>query len=241
MEDEVKERIGNCLLKLVVFPALFHMVPDENRDVYEIVGNCIDQPVSSTLFPMITRVVKTGSRAEQLFLGKETDVDYIYEIGPVKVKSEIDRASPKFQLKYVKTVNSGFYSVDDQYGDSLYSTVLQTKLAPMVRSALKDIALLEETKAALPVEEKRSNETSIEDEQSSNETWDGYSVIDMLSLTKAALQEKLSNHRSPFDKTSREDVVIALKVDSWPDDVWKEFSMAHEKIWNRNVVQKLKG
>ena len=168
----MKERIGNFLLKLAVFPALFHMFPDKNPDVYEIVGNFIDQPVSSTLFPMITRVVKTGSRAEQLFLGKESDVDYIYEIGPVKVKSEIDRASPKyFQFKYVKTENSGFYSVDDQYGDSLYSTVLQTKLAPMVRGALKEIALLNETKAALPVEVKRSNETSIEDDQMSNETF----------------------------------------------------------------------
>ena len=206
MEDEVKARIGNCLLKLAVFPALFHMFPDENPMVYEIVGNCIDRPVSSTLFPMITRVVKTGSRAEQLFLGKESDVDYIYEIGPVKVKSEIDRASPKyFQFKYVKTVHSGFYYVDDQYGDSLYSTVLQTKLAPMLRSALKDIASLTETKAALPVELERRN------------------------------------HRSRFNETSHEDVVIALKLDSWPDDVWKEFSMAHEKFWNRDVVKKLQG
>ena len=74
MEDEV---IENCLVKLAVFPALFHMVPDKNPVVHEIVGNCIDRPVSSTLFPMITRVVKTGSRAEQLFLGS-SDVDYIY-------------------------------------------------------------------------------------------------------------------------------------------------------------------
>ena len=208
MEDEVKEKIDNCLLKLAVFPALFHMVPDENPDVYEIVGNCIDQPVvSSTLFPMITRVVKTGSRAEQLFLGKETDKDYIYEIGPVKVKSEIDRASPKyFQFKYVKTVNSGFYYVVDQYGDSLYSTVLQTKLAPMLRSALKDIASLTDTKAALPVQ-----------------------------------REKVRKNRPFFNETSHEDVVIALKLDSWPDDIWQEFSMAHEKIWNRDVVQKLQG
>ena len=207
MEDEVKEIIGvaNCLLKLQSFPALFHMVPDVYHDVYEIVGNDVDRPVNSTLFPMITRVVKTGSRAEQLFLGS-SDVDYIYEIGPVKIKSGIDQASTKdFQFKYVKTANSGFYYVDDQGGEALYSTVLQTKLAPMVRSALKDIASLKETKAALPVE------------------------------------KQMSNHRPRFNKTSHEDVVIALKLNSWPDDVWKEFSMAHEKIWNWDVFQKLQG
>ena len=205
MEDKEKEKNGNCLLKMAVFPALFLMFPDKNPDVYEIVGNFIDQPVSSTLFPMITRVVKTGSRAEQLFLGK-SDVDYIYEIGPVKVKSEIDRVSPKyFQFKYVKTVNSGFYYVDDQYGDSLYSTVLQTKLAPMLRSALKNIASLTETKAALPVEKQRRN------------------------------------HHPRINKTLDEDVVIALKLDSWPGDVWKKFSMTHEKIWNRDIFRKLQG
>ena len=47
--------------------------------------------------------------------------------------------------------------------------------------------------------------------------------------------EQMSN------ETLREDVVIALRLDSWPDDVWEEFSTAHEKIWNRNVVQKLQG
>ena len=182
------------------------MVPDKNPDVYEIVGNCVKKPVSSTLFPMITRVVKTGSRAEQLFLGS-SDVDYIYEIGPVKVKSEIDQKSTKyFQFKYVKTKNCGFYSVDDQYGDSLYSTVLQTKLAPMLKSALKYIASLPETKAALPVEEQRSD------------------------------------HRLRFNKTSYEDVVIALKLDSWPDDVWEEFSTPHKnKNWNQDIFQKLQG
>ena len=206
------ENIGaaNCLLKLVVFPALFHkMVPDENRPVFEIVGNDVDRPINSTLFPMITRVVKTGSRAEQLFL-ESSDVDYIYEIGPVKVKSEIDQASPKdFQFKYLKTANCGFYYVDDQGGEALYSTVLQTKLAPMVRGALKDIASLPETKAALPVEKQRIK-TLLE-------------------------KESRKIERSP------EDVVIALKLDSWPDDVWKEFSTKHEKIWNQVNFQTLKG
>ena len=87
----------------------------------------------------------------------------------------------------------------------MYSTVLQTKLAPMLRSALKDIASLTETKAALPVEKQRSD------------------------------------HRAPFSKISHEDVVIALKLDSWPDDVWKKFSMTHEKIWNRDIFRKLQG
>ena len=96
-----------------------------------------------------------------------------------------------------------FYYVNDQYGDSLYSTVLQTKLAPMLRGALKDIASLTETKAALPAEEQRSD------------------------------------HRSWFSKTSPEDVVIALKLDSWPDDVWNKFSMAHN--WNWDFYQKLHG
>ena len=229
------EEPANYLLKLQTFPALFPMIADVNPDVYEIVGESINMPVSSTLFPMITRIIKTGSRAEYLFL-TESDVDYIYEIGPVKITSEIDLNTPNaFQFKHIQTENSGFYNVFDQYGGALYSTVLQTKLAPMLSVGIKDIASLTETKASLsvPVEKQKRYVPSY---------YPTTSAVEMMNRsTSSNIPGNKRKQLTPLKHLSDEDVVIALKLSSWPNDVWKEFTTVHKDAWYQDIIETIKG
>ena len=41
-----------------------------------------------SMFPMIVQVIKCGSRAEQIYL-ESSDIDYMYEVGPLLVGRNI--------------------------------------------------------------------------------------------------------------------------------------------------------
>lgn len=152
------EYTANLMLRTQLFKAQFEV--DGERDCFTYFDD--DLPISHTLFPIITKAVKTGSRAERVYLF-QSDVDYIYEIGPLKVYSFIDTLQRK-KFTYKRTDRVGFYQIIDKHGCVLYPKVMQVKLAPMLGTAapefdstFKQIAMQEKTKAALPKGQKKED------------------------------------------------------------------------------------
>ena len=182
-------------LKCQFFPALFQK--DQEKDSYHIINS--DEKVSKYMFPIITQVIKCGSRAEQIYLNS-SDIDYIYEVGPFIVKRK------RFEGKtfyFNITKNPGFYTVCDEEGGYIYPKSLQSTFAPVIHG-VKQVASLEGTHATLP------------------------------SITLPP--EK--NERKREEMKDKEDSVIALKCEEWPEDVWKKFK---ERNLGHVNLQQLKG
>ena len=184
-------------LKCQFFPALFQ--EDQKKDKYHIINS--DEKVSKYMFPIITQVIKCGSRAEQIYLNS-SDIDYIYEVGPFIVKDYWERFEGK-TLYFNITKNPGFYTVCDKEGGYIYPKSLQSTFAPVIHG-VKQVASLEGTPATLP------------------------------SITLPP--EK--NEREKKEMKDKEDSVIALKCEEWPEDVWKKFK--ERKLVHLNL-QQLKG
>ena len=109
------------------------------------------------MFPMIVQAIKTGSRADQMYLDT-SDVDYMYEVGPMVIatnttKNIVDSGNEILFLKC--TSNTGFYTICDVDGGYVYPVVMQTKLAPIIRQ-VKQVALLKETSPALLIQKENS-------------------------------------------------------------------------------------
>ncbi|XP_057308041.1 uncharacterized protein LOC130645932 [Hydractinia symbiolongicarpus] len=148
----IMERAANYMLRSQLFAAQTCNV-DLDKHALQIVD---DIPVSHTLFPTITKAVKTGSRAERAWIDTVADIDYIYEIGPLKVYSVTD-ASQRKMFRYKNTDHSGFYQILDEYEGALYPQMLQVKLAPILGiytkkagETLRKIAKEKVTNAAYP-------------------------------------------------------------------------------------------
>ena len=143
-----KENFTKFLLKSWSFKAV--LFKDEQPDFYRVIKS--NDVVSKLMFPMVVQAIKTGSRADQIYLDS-SDVDYMYEVGPMIVASNTSKNfvnSGKEILFLRSTRNIGFYTISDKDGGFIYPVVMQTKLAPIIRE-VKQIALLKETSAALPI------------------------------------------------------------------------------------------
>ena len=182
-------------LKCQFFPALFQK--DQEKDNYHIINS--DEKVSKYMFPIITQVIKCGSRAEQIYLDS-SDIDYIYEVGPFIVKRKRSEGKTFY---FNITKNPGFYTVCDEEGGYIYPKSLQSTFAPVIHG-VKQVASLEGTHATLP------------------------------SITLPP--EK--NERKREEMKDKEDSVIALKCEEWPEDVWKKFK---ERNLGHVNLQQLKG
>ena len=156
-----KENLVNFFLKSWSFEAV--LFKDKQPDFYRVVKS--DGAVSKLMFPMVVQAIKTGSRADQLYLDT-SDVDYMYEVGPMVIatnttKNNVDLGSEILFLK--GTSNVGFYTICDVDGGYVYPVVMQTKLAPIIRE-VKQVALLRETSAALSIQNEnlfQSDEDSV--------------------------------------------------------------------------------
>lgn len=184
-------------LKCQFFTALFR--EDQEKDKYHIINS--DEKVSKYMFPIITQVIKCGSRAEQIYLNS-SDIDYIYEVGPFIVKDYWKRFEGK-TLYFKIAKNPGFYTVCDKDGGYIYPKSLQSTFAPVIHG-VKQVASLEGAHATLP------------------------------SITLPP--EK--NERKRKEMKDKEDSVIALKCEEWPEDVWKKFK---ERNLGHVNLQQLKG
>lgn len=195
--------LAKFLLKSHSFKSV--MFKDKEQEFYKIIKT--GDEVSELMFPMVVQAIKTGSRADQIYL-ESSDVDYMYEVGPLVVGQKQSNKSPATDLYYNSTGNAGFYTVCDRKGGYVYPVAMQSKLAPIIRE-VKQIASLKETSAALPLETKR--------------TFPGFVNIPQLHL----------------EDEDKEDSVIALKCQDWPENIWENFK-------DRNVspyfdMHKLKG
>lgn len=156
-----KENLVKFLLNSWSFEAV--LFKDKQPDVYRVIKS--NDAVSKLMFPMVVQAIKTGSRADQVYLDT-SDVDYMYEVGPMVIatnttKNNLDLGNEILFLK--GTSNVGFYTICDADGGYVYPVVMQTKLAPIIRE-VKQVALLKETSAALSIENKnllQSDEDSV--------------------------------------------------------------------------------
>ena len=165
LPDEQIENRAQFILKSCFFQPLFH--EDLHRDFYEVVKS--DDKISILLFPMIVKVIKTGSRADRTYLAK-SDIDYMYEVGPVSIltKSKKDYTkvpvgSSDKSLYLCSTENRGFYRIQDKDEGYVYPRVLQSKLAPIIRD-VKQVALLKDSKANLSLGERNSFDKNLKKE-----------------------------------------------------------------------------
>ena len=111
------------------------------------------------MFPMVVQAIKTGSRADQLYL-KCSDIDYMYEVGPLVVgrkqtqlEKELNTTTNNVLLHFSNTKHAGFYTISDKKDGYIFPVAMQSKLAPMIRE-VKQVASLKETSAALLMEVK---------------------------------------------------------------------------------------
>ena len=75
------DKIAKFLLKSLSFEAI--IFEDKEECGYEIIKSGYN--VSQYTFPMVMQAIKTGSRADRIYL-ETSDVDYMYEIGPLVVQ-----------------------------------------------------------------------------------------------------------------------------------------------------------
>ena len=185
--DSVTIGLAKFLLKSHSFKSLIFR--DNEQVFYKIIKS--DDQVGELTFPLVIQAIKTGSRADQVYL-ESSDLDYMYEVGPLVVGWRQDKKDPAAGLYVNSTGNPGFYTICDRKGRYIYPVAMQSKVAPMIQE-VKRIASLEETSAALPSERKT------------------------ISFASAKIP-KLPRH----DKDNEdEDAVIALKCQEWPEDIWR--------------------
>ena len=125
--------------------------------------------MSTLMFPMISQIIKTGSRADRTYL-VESDIDYMYEVGPfpvlTKSKEDYEKipvGSNDASLYLCSTENKGFYRIQDKDKGYVYPRIIQSKLAPIIRD-VKQVALLEESKANLSLNKRNSFDENLSDE-----------------------------------------------------------------------------
>ena len=197
LSDEQIENRAQFVLKSCFFQPLF--LEDLDQDFYEVVKS--DDKISISMFPMIVKVIKTGSRADRTYLA-ESDIDYMYEVGPLSVLTKskknytkVPAGSSDESLYLCSTENRGFYRIQDKDKGYMYPRVMQSKLAPIIRD-VKQIAFQEESKATVPLNNRNSYRKNIKN----------------------------------FDENLRdEDTVIAFKCMEWPRDIWEDFSDRNPK------------
>ena len=147
LPDEEIENFARFILKTSFFKALF--LKDSNPEFYEVVKSA--EKLSILMFPMITKLIKTGSRAEDVYLN-QSDIDYMYEIGPIVVNSKPFKGAPidsgDESLYLYSTDNIGFYTIRDKNEGYIYPRVMQSKLAPIIRD-VKGVANLEKSSPGL--------------------------------------------------------------------------------------------
>ena len=140
MEKEfVSENIAQFLLKSQSFEAI--MSEDKEQDIYEIKTSSDQKKISKYLFPTVTQAIKTGSRADQLYLDT-SDYDYMYEVGPLFVQRRPETLKEdNLEFYFQRTKNPGFYIIFDSSGGYLHPAVMKSKLVFKVRD-VKHVALL---------------------------------------------------------------------------------------------------
>lgn len=232
------ERAANYMLRSQLFAAQTCNadIRRGNEDLDEHALQIVDNiPVSHTLFPIVTKAVKTGSRAERAWIDAEADIDYIYEIGPLKVYSDTDAsqrqmfryentdhegfcinrysdtdASQRKMFRYEKTANAGFYQILDEYEHALYPHILQVKLAPILGM---------HTRKAGGILRKIAEQ----------------------KVTNAALPNLRNDDRKfEFQPAISEDVVIAMTLHQWPKEIFKEFFNDRQHLWFEDKLEDVK-
>ena len=216
------------LLKSQSFEALLRK--DKEPDLYKIKKS--EDIESNITFSMVVQRIKTGSRADQVYL-ESSDVDYIYEVGPLIVKCSnkykkwhmgkwMILKKKDVNLSFENTENPGFYRVYDDTRKCVEPRTIQTKIAPMIPGVIK-IGALEKPSAALPLSGPPS--IPLRGRQ--------YSVA--LPLSDPPLVPFWGRQNSLQDHA---DSVVALKCQEWPQDVWEKFK---SRNLNHLNLQEIKG
>ena len=220
------------LLKCQFYDAIFW--EDQAQDIYQIIKS--NEKVSKHLFPVIIQVVKCGSRAEQIYMDA-SDIDYIYEIGPLLVGEKKEELKQDCEIKENKdtfyldiTKNPGFYTVCDREGGYLHPVALQSKFAPVFH-AVKQVASLNKTSATLPP--IKLPPQTVQNPLQQHSAF-GNPITPNIFRNFSCLM--VQGQLSPV--SVNEDSVMALKCQKWPRDIWKNFQKRKPEHLN---LEQLKG
>ncbi|XP_066927012.1 uncharacterized protein [Clytia hemisphaerica] len=164
LDDQQLQKMVQFILKTRSYQACFFQ--DENTDSLDLIKT--KAPISYLMFPIATKAIKTGSRSEQVYL-QDSDVDYIYEIGPLLVE-EVSLLNKiinlrKHSLWYKETKHAGFYTVIDDEGGHIAAVAMQAK----IDSSAKSIKLLSERKEVSAVLTTNQNAEDDKDDDSLGE------------------------------------------------------------------------
>lgn len=225
------------LLKCQFYDAIFW--EDQAQDIYQIIKS--NEKVSKHLFPMIIQVVKCGSRAEQIYMD-DSDIDYIYEIGPLLVGEKKEELKQDCEIKENKdtfyldiTKNPGFYTVCDREGGYLHPVALQSKFAPVFH-AVKQMASLNKTSTTLPpiaLPPHALPPHTLQNPLKQHSAF-GNPITPDIFKSFSYLMEQGRLSQVSFN----EDSVMAFKCQKWPRDIWKNFQKRKPEHLN---LEQLKG
>eukprot|EP00111_Clytia_hemisphaerica_P015993 TCONS_00047298-protein len=231
LKDQQLQKMVKFILKTRSYQACFFQ--DENTDSLDLIKT--KAPISYLMFPIATKAIKTGSRSEQVFL-QDSDVDYIYEIGPLLVDdiSLLNETikSRKHSLWYKETKNAGFYTVIDDEGGHITAVAMQAK----IDSSAKSIKLLSERKEVSAVLTTNQNAEDDKDDDSLGE--DRVIALPLKKWPRPAW--KSFSERKPvylqsiMDKLEEATIYLVPKAHPDSDDCWIEwrlsFSMVEKEI-----------
>ena len=224
------------LLKCQLYHAVFWK--DEKPDIYQILKS--DEKVSKHLFPLIIQVLKSGSRVEQIYMD-HSDIDYIYEIGPLligqgkeelKQECEIKENDATFYLDITK--NPGFYTVSDKERGYLYPMALQSSFVPVFHG-VKQVAFLNKTFTTLPPIALPSHALPRYESQNSLRPHSAFSMHNEPNYFKSLSYLTEQEQRSQV--FFNEDSVITLKCQKWPRDIWNNFQKQQPEHLNLELLK----
>ena len=258
-DNEMVTRRTRMLLKSQAFPSLLH--PDDHS--FDFIKS--HRPLSKLLSPLtVMKVLKTGSRAEQVYI-PDSDIDYMYEIGPMTITDSGFQTSSSndcidvmknFVMKLNKILSKrpafqcfpteypGFYRIIDKDGGYVYPLMVQSIVSPIIDMANK-LSVLNKPFATLKKMHEAGEDSK--DKQSGlprkmrkmEELTNGQVSVDtfLIQNTNINNEDRMLNTRIPHKD---EDVVIALRLTEWPQHIWEKFIEAQPDLL-RDQRRMLKG
>ncbi|XP_066919734.1 uncharacterized protein [Clytia hemisphaerica] len=175
------------------------------REKDDVIHHFDDQfPPSNLHFPTVIKAYKSGSVSEKLDI-EDSDLDYIYEIGPaiVRDKSNIALDSVENTFYHVKTPNDGFYRIEDRDGKFIYPVCLQRALYHMLKINESD----HDVQHSIVIDHVDNRR----DEDSPKSTEHSLNVNEKTEAPSASIS------------SATKDKVIALRLEEWPMDIKKDF------------------
>ncbi|XP_066919873.1 cyclic GMP-AMP synthase-like receptor 2 [Clytia hemisphaerica] len=199
---EKKREYANLHASIQIFDSEIQHLVNECKSKDDGIQHFDDQfPPSHVHFPTVIKTYKSGSVSEKLDL-EDSDLDYIYEIGPaiVRDKSNNTLDSVENTFYHLKTLNDGFYRIEDRDGKFVYPVCLQRALYHTLNI----------------------NENERDSDFYFNNIGKEKARLREQDAKKFSVDEKPEAPSASISSATK-DKVIALRLEKWPMNIKKDF------------------